>query len=622
MNQIKDSSQNLTRIQSTAFNIYLVNIKDKTYFGYIPKQGNLNISQSNEFLAGDLQVQNDIKYLRKYNKTISQSFYAFESYKEYTLLSELKQLPEQVILKICQDLLIGLFTLHQKGLLGRCFNVNNILLVENQHCVMMEYGFYPDLEFQVPEIVYNQTYTEKVDIFLLGRVLFYLMVGNDLPKFNLSNLSEVSSDINLSIAQTSYSEGLKKLVISMLSIDLNKRIDYSQLFNKFKNNQYYHHQEQFYKQNILKNTVQKIIDKREKNSNNKLEETSNFDIIQTQQIKKIFEESVPITSQPLVIEKNSYIDLSQGNSQNMSSLYPPESDCNYKAFNLIQNQIVSNVQQDLNQTKTQYDTEEKKIKSSLLENDLLLSVLPFLNSDRPQDFLIWNQIYFYLYRFSLMTRLIEELQQSQQKNNNYLLNIAIYGMKKAQIILKREYQVMLEQCQNVYNIPEQEWLKFIQSSEEYKKMIGKMKFDLEVNQKMLVQKDYIQLKKVLEQNKNDGLFKELYKFIEKYLDDNSEISNFEEIKRSYRYILTNTLSLFDNQEDKNISYIRLLILMCILINRICDVQSIPHHFKTICQFQKTDSISSIVQIEQFLKRGTSKEFIEQFDELKQTYFSN
>lgn len=65
---------------------------------------------------------------------------------------------------------------------------------------MMEYGFYPDLEFEVPEMIYNQMYNEKVDIFLLGRVIFYLMVGNDLPKFSMKNLNEVSTDINLSIA--------------------------------------------------------------------------------------------------------------------------------------------------------------------------------------------------------------------------------------------------------------------------------------------------------------------------------------------------------------------------------------------------------------------------------------
>lgn len=46
---------------------------------------------------------------------------------------------------------------------------------------------------------------------------------------------------------------------------------------------------------------------------------------------------------------------------------------------------------------------------SVLSNDLV-NLLPFVNSDRPSDLLIWNQIYFYLYRFTLMTKLIDEFQ--------------------------------------------------------------------------------------------------------------------------------------------------------------------------------------------------------------------
>ncbi|CAD8084499.1 unnamed protein product [Paramecium sonneborni] len=532
-------SQNLTRIQSTAFHIYLVNNKDKTYFGYIQKQIYKNNQQLNEFKAGNLQLQNDIKYIRKFNKPVSQGFYAFESYQQYKLLSELKYFGEQVILKICQDLLIALFAIHQKGLLGRCFNVHNILLVENQYCVMMEFGFYPDLEFQVPEMVYNQIYNEKVDIFLLGRVIFFLMIGNDLPKFNMNNLSEVQSDINLSIAQTSYSEGLKKL---------------------------------FNKQNILMGTTTKLIHKREKNSNNYLEESTAFDIKQTLIIKKMFEESLPLIqfSFPIIQEeKSSLNNSSQGTSQNMSSLYPPELESSAKYTQLQQDQIVSICNADQNQIQTQQKTQEDKIKSSLLENDLLLSILPFLNSDRPDDFLIWNQIYFYL-----------QLQLHFQKQNNYLIFIAIYGLKKAQIILKREYQIILEQNQNVYNVPYQEWLQFIACSEEYKRMITNIKLDIESNQKILFQKDQIQLKKILEQNKNEQFLQDLLQYIGKYLDDNFDISNFEEIKRSYRYILTNNLSQFDNQEDKNYSYIRLIILMCILINRIFDVQYIINKFNS------------------------------------------
>ncbi|CAK56697.1 unnamed protein product (macronuclear) [Paramecium tetraurelia] len=608
-------TEHLTSIQSTAFLIYLVKIQDKSYFGYILKQEYQNKYHLDEFIAIDMQQQNEIKYIRKLNKKVRQGFYTFETYNQYTLLSELKQLQEQVILKICQDILMALFALHQKGILGRCFNVNNILFIENQHSVLMEYGFYPDLEFQVPEMIYNQAYNEKIDIFLLGRVLFYLMVGKDLPQFNMKNLNEASTDINLAIASTKYSDGLKNLVISMLSIDVNKRIEYVQLFAKFKNNQLYSLQEQFYKQNTFKNLTKNIIEKREYDDIIKFEEPEIFEIQDTQDFANMIKDQQIKVSYNLLSDKST-IDQ----SQSMGSFNPPDYEDYNKFTSLNQQQIISKVSGTQKTTTIKQDTEEIKIKKTILENEQFLRVLPYLNSDLTQDLLIWNQIYFYLYRFSLMEKLIEELQSHLQCKNNYLISIAIYGMKKAELILKREYQVSLEKCQNLYYIPVEEWQKFI-NSVEYKKMSSKIKFDIDVNQRLLLQKDYVQLKKVLDQYKNEGLLKDLYKFIEQYLNDNSELNDFEFIKRQYRYILTNILSLFESSEDKQNTYIKLLIMMCILIKRVCDTLSIPHHFKTICKFLKTDQINSIVQIESFLKNGTAQDFIAQYEELKQCYFS-
>lgn len=44
--------------------------------------------------------------------------------------------------------------LHKNCILGRCFNANNILY-SNSKCVMMEFGYYPDIDYKVPEIIYN-----------------------------------------------------------------------------------------------------------------------------------------------------------------------------------------------------------------------------------------------------------------------------------------------------------------------------------------------------------------------------------------------------------------------------------------------------------------------------------
>ena len=45
---------------------------------------------------------------------------------------------------------------------------------------------------------------EKIDIFLLGRVIYYLTVGKELPIYNLNNFGELEEKINMAIAETNY----------------------------------------------------------------------------------------------------------------------------------------------------------------------------------------------------------------------------------------------------------------------------------------------------------------------------------------------------------------------------------------------------------------------------------
>lgn len=50
---------------------------------------------------------------------------------------------------------------------------------------------------------------EKIDVFLLGRVLYYLTVGKELPVYTLKNFANLEETINLAIAETNYSQHLK-----------------------------------------------------------------------------------------------------------------------------------------------------------------------------------------------------------------------------------------------------------------------------------------------------------------------------------------------------------------------------------------------------------------------------
>ena len=44
----------------------------------------------------------------------------------------------------------------------------------------MEFGYYPDLNFVLPEFERLKKYNYEADIFLLGLVIYFLMVGNEL----------------------------------------------------------------------------------------------------------------------------------------------------------------------------------------------------------------------------------------------------------------------------------------------------------------------------------------------------------------------------------------------------------------------------------------------------------
>lgn len=45
----------------------------------------------------------------------------------------------------------------------------------------------------------------------MGRVVYYLMVGKELPKYNMENFSELDGTINFDIVNTKYSQNLKLL---------------------------------------------------------------------------------------------------------------------------------------------------------------------------------------------------------------------------------------------------------------------------------------------------------------------------------------------------------------------------------------------------------------------------
>ena len=82
----------------------------------------------------------------------------------------------------------GLYDLHRNKSIGRCFNVHNILVTNKENIILMEFGYYPDLNFVLPEFERLKKYNYEADIFLLGLIIYYLMVGSEL-QFNHMNFT-------------------------------------------------------------------------------------------------------------------------------------------------------------------------------------------------------------------------------------------------------------------------------------------------------------------------------------------------------------------------------------------------------------------------------------------------
>ena len=44
----------------------------------------------------------------------------------------------------------------------------------------MEFGYYPDINFVLPEFEKSKKYNYEADLFLLGLVIYFLMTGSEL----------------------------------------------------------------------------------------------------------------------------------------------------------------------------------------------------------------------------------------------------------------------------------------------------------------------------------------------------------------------------------------------------------------------------------------------------------
>ncbi|CAK65154.1 unnamed protein product (macronuclear) [Paramecium tetraurelia] len=584
INQIGEPS----RIKSCTFDIREVSIQGQKYFAYYKK--NTMNQDLDEYLALDLNLVHNCKYLRNYKRSADgHNYKAFEYPGEYKLLRDLIKPKEETILNIVSDLVSALMILHSNSLLGRCFNIDNIILINGTTPMLMEFGYYPKMDYKVPEQVISTQLNEKVDLFLLGRVIYYLTVGKELPNYTLNNFGENEDKINLAIAETNYSQKLKIFIQGLLQKNRSQRTDYLKLVQMFDTPNssilLSFYQNEFQNCNII--------------INEQLQARQNQDVE--------IEEIVPFIIVPIINPnkiKGPYVQQRQKPNIIGDNLEPPESP-SFLGDEDNFNPPILNTQHPLINC---FEVDSEEI------NRELQNILPFYIESFDQQS-IWNNIFFSLYRFGLVKKLNEMIKNFKRLSDDLTLWKTSFALSKIHIVLQIEFINDLNQDKNVFGIHQGDWVQFISKNKDYKIMKHKLQYELEKDQKLFIGLTFSQL------YKGYSIFRQNPPQNDHFLNNNLQYETFEEYKLAYRGILSESLAFFEKCQGREYSLIKLFLLICLKINNICDIDAIQENFKYVGQVLNLPQVSSIKEIEYFFKNKSETNFDEFYNIIKSKFFA-
>jgi serine/threonine protein kinase len=185
--------------------------------------------------------KNIVKYIDSFED--SDYIYLVQEYMDggdlLNYISHKSLLNENEIRNIFKQVANGLKYLHYYGIVHRDLKPQNILIKNNEEVKIIDFGLSKVLGnyettndclgtiyFTSPEVLKQDKYNNKVDVWSLGIILFFLVYGRVPFDDSSNNVEEIMMKIcneNVKLSDKKISDKLKRLILGCLEKDYNKR---------------------------------------------------------------------------------------------------------------------------------------------------------------------------------------------------------------------------------------------------------------------------------------------------------------------------------------------------------------------------------------------------------------
>ncbi|KAM3136750.1 Lysine Methyltransferase 2D [Paramecium bursaria] len=191
----------------------------------------IKLSQkSQQFFQYEIDANLEDQKFRRLHEMKQEIGYFYYDKKHKTLpelQNEIRLMKEEKIQQqvegVMQQIVLSFFILHSKGLMGRVINYENIVISEKGNVLFYDFGFCTD----APNNPDEKEYDLKLDVWLLGNILYYLIKGKE-AEFKNGQQIVLNTDKKID-------RKLVDLINQMLLNDKKQRSDFSQII-KYLNN--------------------------------------------------------------------------------------------------------------------------------------------------------------------------------------------------------------------------------------------------------------------------------------------------------------------------------------------------------------------------------------------------